>query len=73
MKNEEKLLDICAEVLFVDRDTLVIDEERDDLDSLAILQIAAEMENVFDCVISEDKLKGFKIRKIADFLKLLDK
>ena len=73
MANEEKLLDICADVLCVDRDSITMDEEREDLDSLAILQIASEMENVFDCVISEDALAGTKIKKIADFLKLLNK
>lgn len=76
MNYENKLLDICAEVLDIDRDNLSLDTERntiENFDSLAILQIVDEMCNLFGINVSEDALVNERIVKISDFLKLISK
>ena len=74
MTNEEKLIEICADVMSVDVAKLSLETNRDELgefDSLAIIQIIAEMEDKFGVSISEEVLETAKIEKISDFLKLI--
>ena len=73
MNTLDKIVDICTDVLCIDRDTIDVDEEREDLDSLAVLQIVAEMESTLNCTVSENAIKSSEIKKISDFLKLLEK
>ena len=74
MENQKKLLEICAEVMDVELDSITLDttrEELDEFDSLAIVQVLAEMEDAFDIRIAEGILDEIKISSIGDFLKLL--
>ena len=74
MTNEEKLIEICADILGVDPEEISLDTECDengDFDSLTIVMIIAEMQNVFGCTINEEMMKRVKIEKVADFLKLI--
>lgn len=50
MNREERLLDICADVMNVDRSTITLETTRKELeefDSLSIVQILAELEEAF--------------------------
>ncbi len=74
MNNETKLLEICAEIMGIDVGTLSLETSRDDLgefDSLSVIQIIAEMEEQFDCTISEETIENVAINKIADFMQLI--
>ena len=74
MENNQKLLQICSEVMDVALDSITLDTTRDELDefdSLAIVQILAEMEDSFGIRIAEGILDEVKIVCIGDFLKLL--
>lgn len=76
MGNEEKLLNICADVMDLDVNTLTLETTRDELDefdSLSIIQIIAEMEETFQCSIDESYLENVIIENIGDFLRLLQK
>ncbi len=75
MNREEKLLDICADVMNVDRGSITLKTSRNELgefDSLSIIQILTEMEDLFQQSIKEETLQEVKIEKIGDFLHLLD-
>ena len=75
MNREEKLLDICADVMNVDRGSITLKTSRNELgefDSLSIIQILTEMEDLFQHSIKEETLQEVKIEKIGDFLHLLD-
>ncbi|MBR0514245.1 MAG: acyl carrier protein [Clostridia bacterium] len=74
MNREEKLLEIAADILDVEKDELTLDSKREDIetfDSLSIVQIIAEMSDAFDVVIPDEKINEVKIEKIGDFLQLL--
>ena len=75
MTREEKLIDICAEVLMVEPQKLSLDTTRDEVDtfdSLAIVMIVSELCNALQITVRSEKIDMTKIEKIADFLKLLD-
>lgn len=75
MTREEQLLDICADVMNVDRSAITCETTRGELgefDSLSIIQILAEMEELFQQSIKEETLREAKIEKIGDFLNLLE-
>lgn len=75
MNNEQKIIKLCAEIMGVEENELSLETSRDELDefdSLSIVQIIGEMEEVFQKHISEEALDHVKIEKIGDFLKLLE-
>lgn len=75
MNREEQLLDICADVMDVDRSTITLETTRGELgefDSLSVIQILAEIEEVFQQPVKEETLRETKIEKIGDFLNLLE-
>lgn len=72
MSCEEKLLQIFAEVLDVENDSITLDTTRDDLeewDSLAMVELVGEIEDKFSCNIPFDKIDECK--SIRDFIKYL--
>ena len=75
MNREEQLLDICADVMDVDRSTITLETTRGELgefDSLSVIQILAEIEELFQQPVKEEILRETKIEKIGDFLNLLE-
>ncbi len=75
MNREEQLLDICADVMDVDRSTITLETTRGELgefDSLSVIQILAEIEELFQQPVKEETLRETKIEKIGDFLNLLE-
>lgn len=69
---EERLLDIFAEVLDVDVETLTMDSTRDDIeewDSLAMVELVGEIEHAFECRIPFEDIEN--CHAIKDFLKYL--
>lgn len=74
MSPEEKLSTLCAEILCVDASGLTMETKRSDipdLDSLAIIQIIAEMQEVFHKPIADEVIESTPIVTLGDFLKLL--
>lgn len=72
MNNEQKLLAIFAEVLDVEEDSLAMNTTPSDVaewDSLATVQLIAEIEDVFDCKIPFEEVE--RIQAIRDFLKFI--
>lgn len=72
MNQEEKLLQIFAEVLDVEIDNISLETTRDDLeewDSLAMVELVGEIEDKFSCNIPFDYIDDCK--KIKDFIKYL--
>lgn len=69
----EKLIDIIAEVLYIDKSTLTAESNRESIeewDSLAHIQIVAELEDVFEIKIPFEEIMS--INKISDFLKYIE-
>lgn len=72
-KMKEKLLQTCAEVFCIDQEKLSIDTSQEDLeewDSLAQVQLIAEIEEAFHCRIPFEKIS--RIKKISDFLDYIE-
>lgn len=72
MNNEQKLLGIFSEILEVEESSLTLNtarESMDDWDSLATVQLIAEIEEAFGCKIPFDEVE--KIKTIGDFLSFI--
>lgn len=70
---EERLLEIVAEILQMDRKDVSMDLERENeekWDSLAHVQLVTEIETEFDCEIGFDEVD--EVKTVKDFMKFIN-
>lgn len=70
---EERLLEIVAEILQMDRNDVSMDLERENeekWDSLAHVQLVTEIETEFDCEIGFDEVD--EVKSVKDFIKFIN-